>query len=250
MMITTRRAWLYREGSRHAPKDTEALFGHKFAVVERNGGWVYGQLISPVQGDKTLGYVGWIKQKDLGPDSVITHRVTALSAPLFRRADIKSRVKKLLPMGSRIAVSEVEGDFFKTDFGYLHARHIAPQDRHYASDFVEVAARHLGRPYIWAGISSDGLDCSGLVQSALRATGRDAPRDADMQEAALGQIVEGGADMTGYHRGDLIFWPGHVGIMIDEHTLLHANAHHMVVAQEALTDAVTRIGLPRTVRRL
>lgn len=249
-MITTRRAWLYREGSRHAPKDTEALFGHKFAVVERNGGWVYGQLISPIQGDETAGYVGWIKQKDLGPDTAITHRVTALSAPVFRRAEIKSRIKKLLPMGSLVTVSGVKGDFVKTDFGYLHTRHIAPHNTQFDSNFVDVAARHLGRPYIWAGISSDGLDCSGLVQSALRATGRDAPRDADMQEAALGQIVEGVGDMTGYKRGDLIFWPGHVGIMIDGQTLLHANAHHMVVAQEPLIDALDRIGLPRTIRRL
>lgn len=250
MQIITRRAWLYREGSRHSAKDTEALFGHRFAVVERNGGWVYGQLLSPVLDDKTPGYVGWIKQKNLGPEQAATHRVTALSAPLFRRADIKSRVKKLLPMGAVVTAPTVKGDFVKCDFGYIHARHVAAIKTDYASDFVDVAARYLGRPYIWAGISSDGLDCSGLVQSALRATGRDAPRDADMQEATLGDEVADAGNTAAYKRGDLIFWPGHVGIMIDAQTLLHANAYHMMVAGEPLTTAVERIGAPRCVRRL
>jgi cell wall-associated NlpC family hydrolase len=65
--------------------------------------------------------------------------------------------------------------------------------------------------------------------------------------------VEGGANAA-LRRGDLVFWKGHVGIMVDEARMLHASGHHMTVAIEPLRQAVERIaaaGIPvSSVRRL
>ena len=112
---------------------------------------------------------------------------------------------------------------------YVPARHLAPLDAA-APDFVAVAERFIGVPYLWGGKTSLGIDCSGLVQVALTACGIVCPRDSDMQRA-LGTAVAVG-DFAALRRGDLVFWKGHVAIMRDAATLLHANAFHMAVAAE------------------
>jgi len=140
----------------------------------------------------------------------------------------------------------IEGDFLKlTQGGYLHLRHLQGVTETSERSFTDIAADMLGLPYIWGGTGWVGVDCSGLVQSALATTGVDAPRDADQQEAGLGQPVE----FTQRQAGDLLFWPGHVGIVVEGDELLHANAYHMCVAQEPVEAAVARTGDVRTVKR-
>jgi cell wall-associated NlpC family hydrolase len=99
----------------------------------------------------------------------------------------------------------------------------------------------LHAPYLWGGKTSLGIDCSGLVQIALDAAGVTAPRDTDLQEKALGTPIAAGAELAGLRRGDLVFWPGHVGIMQDDAMLLHASAHHMLVVSEPLRAVRDRI---------
>ena len=124
--------------------------------------------------------------------------------------------------------------------GYVPAVHLKPIDDNEA-DFVAVAERFLGTPYLWGGKTALGLDCSGLVQVALTACGMSCPRDSDMQEAALGAAVAVAGRRSGLERGDLVFWKGHVAIVRDRANLLHANAFHMAVAIEPIADAVARI---------
>jgi cell wall-associated NlpC family hydrolase len=121
--------------------------------------------------------------------------------------------------------------------GFIPNRHLAPLTSR-ESDFVAVAERFVGAPYLWGGKSSLGVDCSGLVQIALTACGIPCPRDSDMQEGALGKPVS----LAGLQAGDLIFWKGHVAIARARNSLIHANAFHMAVVIEPVAEAVTRIG--------
>jgi cell wall-associated NlpC family hydrolase len=127
--------------------------------------------------------------------------------------------------------------FAVTDIGYVPAGHLAPLAQH-ESDFVAVAERFLGTPYLWGGKTSSGLDCSALVQVALNACGIAAPRDTDMQERALGALV---TSLSTLERGDLVFWKGHVAIVRDGSTFVHANGFHMAVAIEPIPQAIARI---------
>jgi cell wall-associated NlpC family hydrolase len=220
----------------NAPLDTEALKGERVTVYEETEeGWSWGQL-------EADGHVGWLPSNALAaPGPAPTHKVTVLRTLIFPGPDIKLPPLEALSLGARIAIARIEAPFAVTvDQRFLPARHVAPLAE-YAEDFVAIAEQFAGVPYLWGGRSSFGLDCSGLVQVALNACGLPCPRDSDMQEAALGHVIEGEEALSNLQRGDLIFWKGHVAIVRDAGSLVHANAFHMAVAIEPIMTAVTRI---------
>lgn len=230
-----------------APLDTEALKGERVTVYEETEeGWSWGQL-------EADGYVGWLPSNALAPPGPApTHKVSALRTLVFPGPNIKLPPLESLSLGARIAVARIEGPFaVTTDQRFLPARHVAALDT-YANDFVAVAEQFVGVPYLWGGRSSWGVDCSGLVQLALNACGLPCPRDSDLQEAVVGAAVDADLSWSNLRRGDLMFWDGHVAIVRDAASLLHANAFDMAVAVEPIETAVARIregGSPVTVVR-
>lgn len=231
---------------------TELLYGQKFNIYEKGRGWAWGQALPLIPGSQRSGYVGYLPKRALSDEAFeASHCVTALRAPVFNKPDIKSHIIHAFPLNAQVQQKAADGDFLQIGPGaYIHKRHLrALSELPEKADFVEFAEAYIGLPYVWGGTGDIGLDCSGLVQMALCAVGRDAPRDADMQEDQLGERLA--IDETeNLRRGDLIFWPGHVGIMSDAKTLLHANAFHMKTEKEPYAEAVSRIGIPRRIKRL
>jgi NlpC/P60 family/Bacterial dipeptidyl-peptidase Sh3 domain len=225
--IAKGRASLRSRPSNDAPQDSELLFGEDVTIYEDKDGWAWVQAWND-------SYVGYVLSDCLGDTMAATLRVSALMAPVFSAADLKSPVRDLLPMNAVVPVLARDGDYVNVGPGFVHRRHLLPEAQ---KDFVAIAERFLGAPYVWGGKTVAGLDCSGLIQTALQAVGKAAPRDTDLMEKALGEGIAIGAA----RRGDLVFWKGHMGVMLDEGRLLHANAHHMMVAIEPLVDAIARI---------
>ncbi|KWT64224.1 NLP/P60 family lipoprotein [Hyphomicrobium sulfonivorans] len=215
--------------------ETEALFGEKVAVYENRDGWSWIQLAR----DR---YVGYVPTEALSPDvQPVTHKVRSLGTFVYPVPDIKSPPIMHLSMNAGLNIAEGDDRFMMlSGGGFVVTRHVAEINR-FQPDFVEVAERFIGTPYLWGGRTRMGIDCSGLVQVALEACGFTAPRDTDMQQAELGEAVAVPDVLNGLQRGDLIYWKGHVGIMADSITLVHANAHHMQVAAETLPEAIERI---------
>lgn len=237
-----------------APLDSEILRGEIFRVFEETGeGWSWGQL-------ETDSYVGYVPTEALGslvPEP--THRVIALRTFVYPGADMKFPARGALSIGCRLAIA---GESTARGTRYAHlagaegavvGRHLVPLDEPAENDFVAVAERFVETPYLWGGRTSLGLDCSALVQLALSAAGHAAPRDTDLQESMIGEPVEGGIAGE-LARGDLVFWRGHVAILVDRHHMVHASGHHMKVVVEPLVEAVGRIareyGAPTSIRRI
>jgi cell wall-associated NlpC family hydrolase len=240
------RAALKKAPRFDAPQETELLFGEGFIVYDSADGWAWGQAIAD-------NYVGYLPDAALSDEAMTpTHRVCVPATPLLPEPNVKTPALDLLPMNARVQIAGVSGDYAEVlPEGYVYARHLIPvEDR--VVDWVAIACAFVGAPYVWGGKTASGLDCSGLIQTALERAGIASPRDTDMQEKALGQALPVALDNL--RRGDLIFWKGHVGVMLDAQQLLHANAFHMQVAIEPLREALARIepvaGPITSIRRL
>ncbi len=217
--------------------DTELLLGETVHVFDTAGGWAW------VKADFD-GYVGYVPDHAVSPVvRSLTHIVTAPRTFVYSGPDLKFPTVQALSMGNRLTVvdeRETRGTrYFLLEGGQaVIANHCAEVGKPVSDDYVSVAARFLETPYLWGGRSGFGIDCSGLIQLSMMMTGKSAPRDTDMQAKGLGSEIT----RDELSRGDLVFWKGHVAIMEDEKTLLHANGHTMNVALEGLDDAITRIG--------
>ena len=246
--VVAASAPLRRRPDSNAPLETEVLFGETVTVYDESDGWAWAQL------DRDQ-YVGYLPVASLGAPTDPTHRVAALRTHAYPGPSIKLPPRIALSHGAQLKIVAHEGDFAVSEGGlYLWSRCLAELNAH-EPDAVAVAELFLETPYLWGGRTSEGIDCSGLVQTALMAGGIASPRDSDMQEAALGEPLPIDDPEAALQRGDLVFWKGHVGIMRDPLALLHANGWHMKTVSEPLMQARARIaahggGQVTSVRRL
>ncbi len=234
---------IHRLADRASEQMDQVLFGEVFRVLEVKDGWAWGQAGRD-------GYVGYVLASDLAPaGGPPTHRISAIRTYGFAEASIKSQAHGPFSLNSLLTVVAREGRLVQDQSGlWFTEGHLEPIGR-VETDPVAVAERFLGAPYLWGGRESLGLDCSGLVQQALMTCGKACPRDTDLQQA-LGEAVEPGS----LSRGDLVFWKGHVALMLDGARMIHANAFHMATAIEPLAEARARyvsvgVGEPTAYRR-
>ena len=212
------------------PRDRQLLFGERILVLETREGCCF------IQSDKD-GYVGYVPAHVLVEPVAATHRVTAPATHLYPQPDFKQHEVAALSHGSLLRVTGTSGRFAETPMGHVPSGHLSPIGD-FATDPVSIAELYLGTPYLWGGNSRWGIDCSGLVQAALIACGHPCPGDSDMQEREVGTLLP---PDSAPQRGDLLFWKGHVAMVSDADTLVHANAHHMAVVHEPLREAIQRI---------
>lgn len=213
---------LYAEPSEDSELGSQLLFGEGFALLDTEDGWAWGYGLHD-------HFVGFVRKDALVAPSEATHIVSTLSAPLSGSPP--------LFMGSRVS-GIVDGDAYVLDAGSIALGDIRPISDS-VSDPVAIAETFAGTPYLMGGRSAEGIDCSGLVQISLAMAGLQVQRDSDMQQTTIGDELAADAQLQ---RGDLIFFPRHVGLMVDSETLIHASGHIGQVGTEKLAEVIARIG--------
>lgn len=199
------------------------------------------------------GYTGFIDRAHVqavqSSTPKATHRVAQRSTLLFSHPSIKSQVLNRLPFLSHItATDEQSTPFVKlATGGFIWSQHLMDIDSKVQSTAVELAKSHfLGAPYLWGGCTPEGLDCSGLIQALAAAKGMSIPRDSHDQENALTHTIKPGSQRA----QDIVYWPGHTGILVDSDNLLHATAHSLSCVIEPLDKVVSRAGSITSFKRL
>ena len=222
---------LRRQSGPAAEQDDQLLLGERFDVLDAADGYALGQI-------RRTGYVGYVLEAALAPapDEAPTHRIASLRAFAYAEPDFKAPATGPIPFGALVRIEAESTRYAKAaDVGWIAMAQLTPVGT-FEPEPAAVAERFLGSPYLWGARDGIGIDCSGLVHQALSACGRACPRDTDLQ-AQLGGAIDAG----GLRRGDLVAWRGHVGMMVDEARLIHANTRHMAVAIEPLAEAIAFI---------
>lgn len=227
-----------RRPSLEAGIDTQLLSGQDVLVFDEDEGFAWVQA-------RMDGYVGYVGSNGLAEGfSKSSHIVSAPRTFVYPLPDLKTFPTSVLSMGSSVEIVGLE-ERRGTNYALLPsgeaviAGHVRPVDET-AADYVAIAERLIHTPYLWGGASAFGIDCSGLVQLSMRMAGRQVLRDSDMQAQTIGTVID--PQREALRRGDLVFWKGHVAIVTDPETIIHANGHTMTVALEPLAEAVSRIG--------
>lgn len=225
----------------HGARERQLMLGEAFCVIDHADGFAFGFA-------KKDGYCGWLPEAALADGPKPTHWVATPGTHLYPEPRVQAPEISALPMGAQVAVIGQAGKFLETTEGFIPAPHLRAVGDH-LTDPVMVAEGFLGTPYLWGGNSRAGIDCSGLVQVCLLACGISAAGDSDLQQG-LGHEI---APETPLQRGDLLFWKGHVALVVDALRLIHANGHTMSVAYEGIEACIARVleqeGGPVTHRR-
>lgn len=218
--------------------ETQLAFGEEFIVESEENGWCKGACAHD-------GYKGYIQRERIAiADIRPTHIVTAARAHSYRDASIKSPWMENYSFGARVTVAKTGEKYAElANGGWIYLSQLSPIDA-LQEDYIKTAQTFLETPYYWGGRSGFGIDCSGLVQVVLARAGIDAPRDTEQQEEAIGKAVDTA------RTGDIVFFKGHVGIMVDADNLLHANAHHMKTVIEPLWAVEARSGGITSIKRI
>ncbi len=213
--------------------ESECLFGESVEILEDYHDWVHCKLL-------TDNYCGWIKKEALSYMHQATHRIISKRSFIFSKKDLKSNCIQYLPLGSKLHLKNITPDWAEmalfNKIVYVPSKHLIDINQK-VDDWVSIAELLIGTPYRWGGRDSMGIDCSALLQLAYETYGQNIPRNSQDQ-LTLNKILIN--DINNLSRGSVVFWKGHVGLMVDKKNCIHANAFHMTTVVEPLVNIIER----------
>lgn len=228
MHVATNLMGLYEKPTFGMPLSSELCYGTEVEILDEQSQWVFTR-----QND---GYLGWAYKAYLaeGPAARVTHLVLAPACELREQPAPEAAIVTRVVSGTGVRLEETRGEWAKVaanTTGWMPLSDLRAIDdipttiEEKRRSTVEDSARMIGVPYLWGGISGNGIDCSGFVRLLHRWVGLEIPRDADMQNVTARPVE------PPFEVGDLLFFREsgseraitHVGMSLGGWNMIHSS---------------------------
>jgi len=201
---------VYKKKTKRSSVVTQLLYGDTFKKLEQKGSWIR------IKNDSD-NYKGYIKNKKFNLNHKNTHKVYILHANLYSKPNEKSKIKKKLSFGSKVKITQQRGKFLGFDKFWIKKNSLKKINFKTKNYFKDIN-KFINVKYKWGGKHFAGIDCSGLIQLFLNFNNKFCPRDAKDQIKYFKKKIK----LHNIKKNDLIFWKGHVAIVLSKNKLIHA----------------------------
>ena len=201
---------VYKKKTKKSSVVTQLLYGDTFKKLEQKGSWIR------IKNDSD-NYKGYIKNKKFNLNDKSTHKICVLYSNLYSKPNDRKKIKKKLSFGSKVKITERKGKFFKFDKFWIKKDSLKKISFKTQNSFKDIS-KFINVKYKWGGKHFSGIDCSGLIQLFLNFNNRFCPRDTKDQIKYFKKKIE----LHNIKKNDLIFWKGHVALVLSKNKLIHA----------------------------
>jgi len=220
---------VYKKKTKKSQVVTQLLYGETFKKLEKKKSWI------KIKNDLD-DYIGYIKNKKFSRNHKNTHKVSVLHSNLYFKANSKNKIKKRLSFGSKIKITNKKGDFYKFDNLWIKKKDLK-EINFKAKDSFRNINKFINVKYKWGGKHFSGVDCSGLIQLFLNFNNKFCPRDTKDQIKYFKKKVK----LVNIKKNDLIFWKGHVALVVSKNSLIHGYGPFKKVVVMPINKTIDRI---------
>jgi hypothetical protein len=201
---------LYKKRDLKSEVVTQILYGDNFKILEQSSSWI------KIKNDLD-NYKGYIENKKFSSNCKNTHKVFTLAANLYSQPKNSAKIKKKLSFLSKVSITKKINNFYKFDKFWI-SKNSLKKINYRNKNFFYGIRNFINVKYKWGGKHYSGVDCSGLIQLFFNYNNKFCPRDAKDQIKYFKKKIS----LGNIKRNDLIFWKGHVALVISKNKLLHA----------------------------
>ena len=201
---------VYKKKTARSEIVSQLLYGETFKKLSQSGSWI------KIKNDLD-NYIGYIKYKKFSSKQINSHKIYNLYANLYSKPSIKNKINKKLSFGSKIKVVQKKGEFYKFDNLWIKKSDLK-KINYKTKDIFKYIKKFINTKYKWGGKHFNGIDCSGLIQLFFNFNNKHCPRDTKDQIRYFKRQIE----LKNVKKNDLIFWKGHVAVVISNNNLIHA----------------------------
>ena len=231
-IINVPNAYLFEEPDFNSPVADEALYGMECEILSRRGNFFEVNMF--------YGYKAFVDVRTVTRGNIPEYYICEKFADILSKPKFSQKPIMTLPMGSRIKIGKEIAPYFievKTNDNKIYYTHkcnvasytITPK-KELREKLALTATRYCGTSYRWGGKSPDGIDCSGLTFMSYYLNGYLIYRDAQAEKF----IGFSKIDINKAQMGDLLFFPGHIAMYLQNGVFIHSSGVNGGVSYNSL----------------